>query len=145
MVWANHLEGTSWSVEGFASVQAAEHWRLRGGYSHFVREIKPTSTAVVPFSELLEGADPRNSGSLQSILDLPRGFQVDLVARYVDPLPRSLIMAKVPAYTSLDARLGWQRNHVEVSVSGQNLLDDRHPEFLNLIERSVFGKITWRD
>lgn len=34
---------------------------------------------------------------------------------------------------------------LEISIVGQNLLSPRPPEFLGTeVERSVFGKITWR-
>jgi len=55
----------------------------------------------------------------------------------------------LPAYTTLDARLGWRpRAGLELSLVGQNLLDERHPEMESLyfdfapawIERGVYLK-----
>ena len=55
---------------------------------------------------------------------------------------------------STDAQLAWRaRKDLEISVVGQNLLDNRHPEFGTsplvrspLVEtrRGVHGKTTWR-
>jgi iron complex outermembrane receptor protein len=54
----------------------------------------------------------------------------------------------------LDLRVGWRpAKNIEVSVVGQNLLDNQHQEWgndriqtndRNLIERSVFGKVVLR-
>jgi iron complex outermembrane receptor protein len=52
----------------------------------------------------------------------------------------------------VDSRLAWRvSKSIELSVVGQNLLTPLHAEFHNafevrrtLVERSVFGKITWR-
>jgi len=51
-----------------------------------------------------------------------------------------------------DTRFGWTpKPRLELSVAGQNLLTPLHAEFHNayelrrtLIERSIYGKITWR-
>jgi len=57
----------------------------------------------------------------------------------------------VPSYFELDARLGWHlTKRVELSVVGQNLLHDHHPEYgfpgatREEIARSVYGKIAWQ-
>jgi iron complex outermembrane receptor protein len=73
---------------------------------------------------------------------------LDLWLRYVD----SLASQAVGSYFTLDARLSWRPvDNIELSVVGQNLLDDQHPEFepeileqsLVELERGVYGKITW--
>jgi iron complex outermembrane receptor protein len=57
----------------------------------------------------------------------------------------------VPAYFELDSRIGWELSRsLELSLTGQNLLHDHHPEYgfpspdRVEIERSVYGKIAWR-
>ena len=56
----------------------------------------------------------------------------------------------VPAYTAVDARLGWRaRRDVELSLTLRNLLDERHPEFGSAAtrseyERGLFLKLLWR-
>ena len=73
--------------------------------------------------------------------------------RWVDTLVvnSGSLVGKVPAYFELDTRLGWALSpSLEVSVSGQNLLHDHHPEYgfpspaRIEIQRSVYGKIAWR-
>jgi iron complex outermembrane receptor protein len=62
--------------------------------------------------------------------------------------------AVIPAHTRADVRLGWRPSpRWELSVSGQNLLDPRHPEFHAFdtyvapgaqVRRSVYGRLAWR-
>ena len=91
--------------------------------------------------------DPRNQFSLRSSIDLPHDVEFDVWLRYVDRLED---FAKVDAYVDLDVRLAWRpKPNLELSIVGQNLLDDRHPEFTPTIiptqktetQRSVYGKI----
>jgi iron complex outermembrane receptor protein len=63
--------------------------------------------------------------------------------RHYEELPNPA----VPAYTAVDARLGWYLSRqVEVSLLLQNLTDRRHPEFgpaANRVEfeRAAFFKV----
>jgi len=56
----------------------------------------------------------------------------------------------IPAYTSFNMRLAWRRDNLEMSLSGFNLLHDRHPEFasenilvLTEVERSLMATLRW--
>ena len=82
-------------------------------------------------------------------MDLPGNVQFDSVVRYVDSLPAM----NIPSYVALDLRLAWwPTKNMEIAIIGRDLLDNRHPEFSSSsvatvpteVERSVFGKITWR-
>jgi iron complex outermembrane receptor protein len=122
-------------------VQIKSWWRVRGGYTFMDKRIRSTDPAVLPASGSVEGNDPHNQVLLQSMMDLPENFQLDLTARYVDSLPDP----GVPSYFSLDARLAWHYRNVEVAIVGQNLLDDQHPEFGTIeIPRSIYGSLTVR-
>ena len=57
----------------------------------------------------------------------------------------------MPAYTELDARIAWKpMEGLELSLTGQNLLHERHPEFIETllwnqpteVERSVHAQAT---
>lgn len=143
-IFANDFEGETWGVELSANWQAMDWWRLRGGYTYLHKELRPTSPAANP--SVREGNDPENQFSLQSVVDLPAHFQFDATARYVDMLPSPV----VPGYFTFDVRLAWQyKDNLELSLVGQNLLDNRHPEFSSPaahweIPRSIYGKVTWR-
>ncbi|HXC25641.1 MAG TPA: TonB-dependent receptor plug domain-containing protein, partial [Gemmatimonadaceae bacterium] len=141
LIVANDQRGDSRGIELSGNLQVTEWWHLRGGYTYFTKQLRPTTATVVSGSAEFEGDDPNNQTLLQSIMDLPANLQCDVVARHVGTLPSPA----VPAYTSADVRLGWHHRALELSVVGQNLLAPRHAEFTSLeIPRSVYGKIAVR-
>jgi hypothetical protein len=89
--------------------------------------------------------DPAHQVWARSSINLPRDLEADAVFRFVGALPHPAI----PRYAELTLRLGWRRGATELSIVGDNLLHDQHPEFSNLTPpeeflRSVFGQVTWR-
>jgi iron complex outermembrane receptor protein len=80
-------------------------------------------------------------------------MELDARLRWVDNLKTNSgsTPGSVPSYFELDTRWGWHvSDRVEVSVVGQNLLHNHHPEYgfpaptRVEIERSVYGKLVWR-
>jgi iron complex outermembrane receptor protein len=145
--FANRLNAETWGLEGRVSWQAASWWRLHAAYAYFDKNLSLDPTSYDPTDGKQEGNDPRSRAVLRSLMDLPRGFELDGTLRYVARLPSPV----VPAYTELDLRLGWQASdRLELSLVGQNLLHARHPEFgapsprRQEVERGAYGKVTWR-
>jgi iron complex outermembrane receptor protein len=137
--FTNDQQGASWGGEFSGNAQITDWWRLRGGYTYFVKRLHATSAAVVPGSDTFEGNDPRNQALVHSIMDLEYGMQLDVVTRYVDTLPTP----SVRRYVTSDARLAWQRDVLELALIGQNLWRRRQAEFGPLmIPRSVYGRLT---
>jgi iron complex outermembrane receptor protein len=148
LTFGNGVEGHSYGMELAAMYQVSQEWRLRGGYTLLKKSLhlKPGSQDLNGGS--VESDDPQNQLMIQSLLNLPGNVELDGVARYVDTLPDP----HVSAYVSLDVRLAWNPSkRLELSLVGQNLLDDRHPEFVPTspspreIERSVYGRVVWRN
>ncbi|HZF01474.1 MAG TPA: TonB-dependent receptor plug domain-containing protein [Methylomirabilota bacterium] len=142
---ANGLHAQSWGLELSGEFQAADWWRLRGGYNYLNEKVWQKSGHVDINNAQGEGDDPQNQFSLQSIMDLPANFQFDATARYVDALPHP----GVPGYFTFDLRLAWTCQRFEFSVVGQNLWDGQHAEFgaaatRQEIPRSIYGKVTCR-
>jgi iron complex outermembrane receptor protein len=84
---------------------------------------------------------------------LLRHAELDAALRWVDTLHTNsgAVAGSVPSYFELDTHLAWHASdRLELSLVGQNLLHNRHPEFgfpdptRPEIERSVYGKLTWR-
>jgi iron complex outermembrane receptor protein len=137
----NDQRGTSLGIELSANTQLAAWWRLRGGYTHFEKRLRPTAATVFFISDDVEGNDPRNQFLVQSIMNLPGHLQADMVTRYVD----SLANPSVRSYITSDARLAWEHQSLEFSLVGQNLWRRRQREFGAIaIPRSVYGQITVR-
>lgn len=139
----NGNEGRSWGVELSGTWQPTSWWRVRGGYNHFEKDLHPKPGHAATDAVLASlGHDPADQVSLQSMMELRPGLQLDLTARYVSALPES----QVPAYCAFDVRLAWTVRQWEFVIAGQNLGDSRHPEFgtFQEIPRSVYAKLTWR-
>lgn len=147
VTFGNGVKGKTYGIELSATYQMMDWWKLRGGYTLLKKEL-----SVKPDSKDLNGGtaesdDPGNQFLIQSTMNLPGRIELGTVIRYIDKLPRPY----VPDYVGLDVRLGWQLNKMlELSVVGQNLLDNHHSEFIpsspspRQIENSIYGKITWR-
>ena len=78
-------------------------------------------------------------------MDIGHNLALDADLRYASDLPNP----KLPAYTELNLRLGWNVNeHLILSLSGFNLLHARHQELpgseANAVPRSVFAEMRVR-
>jgi iron complex outermembrane recepter protein len=143
--FVNGAAARTYGAEFFANWNVTSRWRISPGYSYFHLHLDGNSAAMNP----PPGVSPNHQFQLRSLLDLPHHLEWDNTLGYVS----KLAAGNIPAYARLDSRLGWRVGEFfELSVVGQNLLTPRHAEFsdtfypLNhtLVERSVFGKVTWR-
>jgi len=144
---ANDQEATSYGAELSGAFQPTAWWRLRGGYTHMEKTFRSVVPNVVAYSAALEAQDPQNQMLVQSVMDLPRGVQVDVVARRVAELPASLFGPRIPSYATADVRLAWRISRWELSAIGQNL-GGGHPEFGSPgqwyeIPRSYLGRLAF--
>jgi iron complex outermembrane receptor protein len=143
----NQLAAATYGVEFSLAWQPVDWWRLRGGYTWFKKDIEFGRSQDINQGRG-EGNDPHHQFLIQSMINLPANWEFDSLLRYVDNLNQRGPL--VPSYLSLDLRLGWRPTaNWEFAIVGQNLLDNRHPEFgapatRQEIPRSVYGKITWR-
>jgi len=153
-VASNKMSGGTYGVELFADWKVVPKWRLAGSYSYLQMNIHKNADSLDPTPDNPNGSSPRHQWYLRSSVDLPKHFEQDTTVRFVDHLP-SLNFAgavgAVPSYYSLDAHLGWRPvTSLELSIGGQNLLDNWHLEFLpdfvktspTVVKRSIFGSIT---
>ncbi len=143
------MKGETYGVEIAASWNPWDFWKLAAAYSYL--QIYLHNDGSVPDAlfnvEGFEGNSPHHQLSLQSRMDLFDNFELDLWLRYVDNLPNM----GIPSYVTLDARIGWHiSDNLELSLNGQNLFDNRHPEGTTYynepaqVERGFYGKLTWR-
>jgi len=145
IIITNNMEGSTYGVEVTATQQIYDWWRVSIGYSQLTEQLrfKAGSTDV---TTQRGGSDPAHQFSLRSNLYLPHNIDIDIALRSVTALPSP----NVPGYIAVDARFSYLLGKdLELSIAGFNLLDERHPEFgvsttRSEIERSVYGKVTWR-
>ncbi len=148
-VAGNKMSGGTYGVELFADWKVIPKWRLVGSYSYLQMDIHKNRDSQDPTPDNPNGSSPRHQWYLRSSIDLPKHFEQDTTLRFVDQLPG----LNVPSYYSLDAHLGWRPvTKLEISIGGQNLLNNWHfefmPDFVNtsptVVKRSIFGSITWK-
>ena len=145
----NGMEGDVRGIEFSGNCQALSWWRLRGGITYLEEDmhVMPGHVAIAQSSS--QGNDPGYQFSFQSFMNLPRSFELNAAARYVDVLPSP----GVPSYLAVDIGVAWQYKTVEMSVYGCNLGVESHPEFGALsanprsyrheMPRSFTGRVAW--
>jgi iron complex outermembrane recepter protein len=153
VIFQNNDEGTTYGFESSATYQLVDWWRLHGGYDLLKEDIDVKPGRVDLFNGLNETADPQQHFSVRSSMDLPQHTELDAGLRWMDTLHNNngATPGSVPSYFELDTRLAWHpTRNLELSIVGQNLLHDHHPEYgfptpgREEIARNVYGKVTCR-
>ncbi|MES2732378.1 MAG: TonB-dependent receptor [Bacteroidota bacterium] len=147
IIFGNGIDGQTYGLELAATQQVTDWWRLRGGYTFLKKHLSIKSTSADMNGGTAESNDPAHQFLIQSSINLPGRIELGTVIRYVDKLPKP----QVPGYVGLDVRLGWKAHKaLEINIVGQNLTESKHTEFIpsspapRKIERSIYGKISWR-
>ncbi len=141
----NSMKGEAYGMELSGDWQVFPEWRLAASYSFLKTQLHWNSfIAEYLKTEIEEKSNPCNQFSLRSSLDITKQIQFDTWLRYVDRLSEN--ENNVESYTTLDTRISWKPlETLELSVTGQNLLDRQHQEFSPFeVERSVYFKSDWR-
>ncbi len=131
---ANNARGVNRGVEVAVEYRPLNAWRATLGYTylHSTLEREPGHESDVIFSNVPED-NPKYQAFLRNSITL-HGFEGEFALRRVaglSPSPDALFQRpEVPAYTELDARLGWKASsRFELAVGGHNLLHASHLEF----------------
>jgi iron complex outermembrane receptor protein len=143
----NKIEGPAYGTELWATWQVLRAWRISSGANVLRKDLrlKPDSTDLVGVSNPQLSNDPDYQWMLRSFATLWARHELDAAVRRVDSLPNPA----VPAYTAIDARYAWRvRDGFELSVLGENLFDQSHPEFNAApgraeIERGILVQARW--
>lgn len=150
IVEANGARGKSYGLELFFDYDVTPVWRMRAG--GFVMNQK---TWLKPGSADLEGGlgeagFPGHQVYFRNNFRLGAKADLWLSLRRIGEVPATAGGGgTVPAYTDLNARLGWRvRPQLEVALIGRNLLDRSHPEIGGAgtrreIPRSVAVSARW--
>jgi iron complex outermembrane receptor protein len=144
LVISNRLEGDAHGAELFFNYRLNSRWRIWGGYSYLDLDLSRKSGSTDPLGGAGEARDWRHQGFLRGSLDLAEGLEFDAELRRIGAIENH----RLPAYTELNVRIGWQvTRSVEFSLTGTNLLESEHAEFgppgRMLIERSAHAQFTW--
>ena len=147
----NKMDGESYGVELTARWKVLDWWCLHASYAYMKLQLHTDADSTDTVTEVtFEDDIPNHQVSICSLMDLPGNLELDWWIRYVD----KVVDLDVDSYITLDVHLGWNpKESLELSIVGQNLLDNHRLEYgpstlLNTqvteVERSVYGKLTWR-
>ncbi|MEO7523063.1 MAG: outer membrane beta-barrel protein, partial [Ferruginibacter sp.] len=130
LYFGNDLASNAWGLEVSGNYVAASWWRLRGGFTYQDKKFSNTRK-IIADNDKFEAIDPVFQCVLQSIMDLPKNLDFDILGRYISRLEGSAArsIANIPAYFSLDLRLNWNFKNISFGLSAQNLTDAAHAEF----------------
>jgi iron complex outermembrane receptor protein len=130
IVEANGAMGRSYGLELFLDYDVTPRWRLRfGGFvMNQENRLKPGSADTE--HGWGEASFPGHQVFLRNTFRLTDQIELWLALRHIAEVPTyENGNGIVPAYTELDARLGWQvRPNLNVALVGRNLLNPSHPE-----------------
>lgn len=148
LVFGNRANATTHGLEWSGSWRPTGRWQFKAAWTwlkmNIRRDVNSTDTSI----ESEVGRSPQNQLQFHALHSPVDNVDLGASLYYVDSLPS----LNVPAYTRLDARIGWRiQRDLELSLTGRNLFDPGHPEFINTpgprtseIPRSFFGGATWR-
>lgn len=123
-------------------------WRVQAAYSYFDSTVH---LAPGRLSSSYADASPAHLLSLRASLEMSSKLHGDAWLRHVSHIANGSF--SIPAYTTLDLRLAWQaKPTLELSLTGQNLLDSAHLEYGSSfilstpseVQRGIYAKANWK-
>jgi iron complex outermembrane recepter protein len=145
--FANDMDANSWGFEISGTVLISNWWRIRGGCTFLDKEFIFNSDNIIDGSELLEAIDPKGELLFQSVMDISKSFELDVVTRVISKIPAVPLtnIPEVPSYVNMNVRLGWIYKFITISIAGQNLLYPSRTEFgTRQIQRNIYTNIKIR-
>jgi len=146
--FGNGLFGETHGIETFANVKVARFWTINPGYTFLTIHLHKFAGSQDGSISGTQGGTPDHQAQLRSNVSLPWNLQWNAAAYFVNRLRAQ----SIPSYTRFDTSLNWRLGEsVSLSLVGQNLLKDLHPEYSDpnstvlpgLMRRTAYGKITW--
>ena len=146
-LFQTNASGHTCGGEIFANWNVTRRWRVSPGFSFIHMNVVGDSSSQDPDAGEIVTQTQARQFQVRSFLNLTRRLDWDTALSYVGKLGAG----PTPSYTRVDTRFGWRIGEsLEIGIAGQNLLTPRHAEFVDtfqlnhtLVERRVFGKVTW--
>lgn len=148
LVFHNLANATTHGLEWNAVWRPTDAWRLRVSQTLLRMDIDREAGSTDTSIETETGRSPRHQFQFHAQYFATPKLEYGVSLYHVGALPS----LDVPAYVRFDARVAWRLRHdLEVSLTGRNLNDSKHLEFVNPsgprsteIPRSLFLATTWR-
>jgi len=145
----NSTSASTWGGEVATDWRATDQWKLSASYSLLIMELHGPAGDIAGGQEP-ETQSPNHQINLRSQWDITKDLSFDTMFYYVSEVPDY----NVKKTFRLDTRLGWRiMDGLQFDLVGQDLLDPHRHEIImpgNVqvaptdINRSVYGKFTWR-
>ena len=145
---SNFMDGESYGLELALNADPTENLRFKLSYT-YLKLFLHADTPSIWFGEELEKQWPRHILSFRMFYRLSDSFYFNSRLRYVSEVSSY----HIPSYWATDVALFWKPcSDLEISFTGQNIFDPRHPEFgqryalstpVHEVERAFFLKFTW--
>jgi iron complex outermembrane receptor protein len=134
--WSDEGSGESYGGELAAAWRVRDNWQLQGSYSYVEVEIHG------PILPQDEGNAPVNQVKARSAWNVAEALELNSALYYVDRVPTP----DADPYVRFDVGVTWRpRDHLELSVWGQNLLEESHREASEVeVERAGFVELAVR-
>jgi iron complex outermembrane receptor protein len=146
----NDLDSESWGGEVEINWQPRDWVRFIFGYSLLLIN-EDYAVGALPVFGSNKKSNPRNSVVGRVQFNLPWNFELDTFVSWIDDIHAQSDANghSIDDYWRVDLRLGWKPfDWLRLDAVGQNLNDDAHPEFGDLVglttyvPRTYYGKIT---
>ncbi len=145
---ANLGKGKTYGFEVVGKWDILPEWSVTAQYTLLQLDLDASAQSTDTELEQDQIRSPQNQFSLRSNVNLPYNLELDNYLYFVD----NVAGYGVENYTRFDTRIGWKTTeNIEVSLVGQNLFDDLHPEFGGFLAappeqvgRVFYGKLTVR-
>jgi iron complex outermembrane receptor protein len=129
-VWTDEGSGETYGAEIATQWRATDQWTIEGSYSYVEVLIHGP---VLPQDE---GNAPVNQVKARSYWDITKNLELNTAVYYVDRVPT----ADADPYVRFDTGVTWRpRDGFELSIWGQNLLDESHREASSFVEAERAG------
>jgi iron complex outermembrane recepter protein len=146
----NLYSGGTYGFEMAAVWQMLDWWRWDATYSFLEENYNNGGEKL--------GSSPNHKASVRAGFTPGKDLSLDFWLRYtgnaaaLDTKSITQTPYLIPGYLTMDIRLGWKPfKSVELSVTGQNLLDGYHLEYIEEnyvipteIARGIYGKVSWQ-
>jgi iron complex outermembrane receptor protein len=155
LVARNNGTGETYGIESYAIYGATKKWDIKLGHSFLLQYFHENTTDTGLQKD--EERSPENQFTLGSYYKLSDNINWDTNLYYVSNLHyytngTPSVRTKIPAYARLDTQIRWQAaKDLELSLIGQNLTDDKHQEFDEVIfstpsymSRAVLARVTYK-
>jgi len=146
----NRFTGEAYGVEVSTVWQVRDWWRMSAWYAFMRLHLHPNGSGDAFSESNFENDYPESSAGMLNTFSVNDKLTLNAWLRYADGLP------SIPTkdHLDLDLQVTWRATpNVELSIVGQNLLDQSHAEYgpstivatqTTEVERGVYGKLTWR-